>query len=42
MGAAALLVCYTRLVGGLHFPRDVVAGIALGLACGLVGFVIIP
>ena len=42
MGAAALLVCYTRLAGGLHFPRDVVAGIALGLACGLVGFVIIP
>ena len=38
MGAAALLVCYTRLAGGLHFPRDVIAGIALGLLCGAIGF----
>ena len=42
MGAAALLVAYTRVAGGLHFPRDVVAGVALGLACGIVGFALVP
>lgn len=42
MGAAALLVCYTRLAGGMHFPRDVIAGIALACVCGLIGFYVIP
>ena len=42
MGAAALLVCYTRVAGGLHFPRDVLVGVAFGLACGITGFVLIP
>ena len=35
MGAAALLIAYTRVAGGLHFPRDVLAGLALGCACGI-------
>ena len=39
---ACAVVAFTRIVGGVHFPRDVVAAIALSLACSLVGFVLIP
>lgn len=46
LGAAAFLasaaVAFTRVVGGVHYPRDVAAAIALSLACGAVGFLIIP
>lgn len=31
-------VAFTRIIGGVHFPRDVIAATALALACGLVGF----
>lgn len=27
-----------RVVGGVHFPRDVIVGAALGIVCGLIGF----
>ncbi|MGI6590440.1 MAG: phosphatase PAP2 family protein [Eggerthellaceae bacterium] len=40
--AASAIVCYCRIVGGVHFPRDVAGAVALALACGLVGFVLIP
>lgn len=30
-----------RVVGGVHFPRDVIVGTALGIVCGLIGFWII-
>lgn len=36
-GVAACLVAYVRVAGGLHFPRDVVAGAALALLCGSAG-----
>ena len=36
--AATAILAVIRVVGGVHFPRDVIAGIALGLACGVVGF----
>ncbi|ACV21697.1 undecaprenyl pyrophosphate phosphatase [Slackia heliotrinireducens] len=39
---AVLVVCFTRIVGGVHFPRDVVAAVLLAAACALVGFVLIP
>ena len=39
---ASAIVAFTRIVGGVHFPRDIVAAIAIALACGLVGFVLIP
>lgn len=39
--AATAILAVIRVVGGVHFPRDVIAGIALGLACGVVGFWII-
>ena len=43
----ALIVCAcamacARVIGGVHFPRDVVAGVAFALFCALVGYVLIP
>lgn len=32
------LLAAIRVVGGVHFPKDVIAGIAMGVLCGLVGF----
>ena len=40
--AAALLVAFCRIVGGVHYPRDVIAAAAISLFCGLMGFVLIP
>ncbi len=40
--AACVVVAFTRLVGGVHFPRDIAAAIAVSALCGLVGFVLIP
>ena len=34
--SAVLAVC--RVVGGVHYPRDVVVGYALGLVCGALLF----
>lgn len=39
---ACAVVAACRIVGGVHYPRDVVAGIAIALAFGLFGFVAIP
>ena len=39
---ACAIVSFTRIVGGVHFPRDVVAAIAIAVAIALVGFVLIP
>lgn len=39
---ASAIVAATRLIGGVHFPRDIAASIAISVVCGLVGFVIIP
>ena len=38
----AVFVGYARIAGGVHFPRDIAAGAALGVACALVGFVLVP
>ncbi len=35
-------VAFTRIVGGVHYPRDIVAALVLGIACALVGFIAIP
>ena len=35
-------IAFTRIVGGVHYPRDILAAIAIALACALVGFAITP
>jgi len=39
---ACAVVAFTRLVGGVHFPRDIAAAIVISLVCGLIGFVVTP
>lgn len=36
-----VLLAVIRVVGGVHFPRDVIAGAAIGICWGLIGFYII-
>lgn len=40
--AASAVVAFTRIVGGVHYPRDVAVAVAISLVCGILGFVIIP
>ena len=40
--AASAVVAFTRIVGGVHFPRDVAVGAGISLVCGILGFVLIP
>lgn len=35
MGIFGILLAYIRVVGGVHFPKDVAAGALLGILCGL-------
>lgn len=38
----ACVMAATRMVGGVHFPRDVVAAALFAIICALVGYVLIP
>ena len=38
MLALGALLGLVRVVGGVHFPRDVLVGAACGVCCGLVGY----
>lgn len=38
---ATVILGAIRVVGGVHFPKDIIAGIALGAACGTLGFWVI-
>ena len=40
VGALALAVCRVR--GGVHFPRDVIAGAIIGACCGWIGAFLVP
>ena len=39
--AAAAIAC-VRVIGGVHFPHDVFAAVALAIACAAIGFLAIP
>ena len=39
---ASAVVAFTRIVGGVHFPRDVVMAAGIALAFGIIGFAVIP
>lgn len=45
-GALAFIACaivsYCRVIGGVHFPRDVVTALLFAFLCALVGFILIP
>ncbi|MCU6762821.1 undecaprenyl pyrophosphate phosphatase [uncultured Roseburia sp.] len=36
--ALGVLLAAVRVIGGVHFPRDVIAGAAVGIATGIFGF----
>lgn len=36
------VIAFTRIIGGVHFPRDIVAAALISGICGLLGFVIVP
>ena len=33
-------MAFARVVGGVHFPKDVIAGAAIGIISAIVGFMI--
>ena len=39
---AGVLLALIRVLGGVHYPRDVLAGAATGIAAGWIGFWLIP
>jgi membrane-associated phospholipid phosphatase len=39
---AGVILAGIRVVAGIHFPKDVVAGAVLGILAGLIGYYIIP
>ena len=41
LGLLGIAMAVIRVVGGVHEPRDVVAGALVGIACGVIGFYII-
>ncbi|MGM9649352.1 MAG: phosphatase PAP2 family protein [Butyricicoccaceae bacterium] len=36
-----ILLGAIRVIGGVHFPRDVIAGALIGIICGILGFYLI-
>ena len=41
-GIAAVLIALIRLLAGIHFPRDVIAGALFSLVLGIPGFLFLP
>lgn len=37
MVAVTVAICVLRVLAGVHFPRDVIAGALLGFSLGIVG-----
>lgn len=38
IGAAGAFMAIIRVLGGVHFPKDVIAGAVLAIVCGMIGF----
>lgn len=41
LGICGLALAVLRILGGVHYPRDVVVGASLGILCGITGFYLI-
>lgn len=41
IGVAGAALAVNRVIGGVHFVRDVVWGALIGIACGVIGFYVI-
>lgn len=35
IGILGIVMAYARVIGGVHYPKDVAAGAAMGILCGL-------
>lgn len=42
LSVLGIFMAYVRVVGGIHFPKDVVAGGVIGVLSGIIGLYIIP
>lgn len=40
--AAGVTLAFTRVLGGVHFPRDVIAAAVIAFACAAVGYLLVP
>ena len=38
IGTAGAFMAVIRVLGGVHFPKDVIAGAVIGIVCGVIGF----
>ena len=41
IGLIGIAMAVIRVAGGVHEPRDVVAGAAIGILCGVVGYYVL-
>ena len=41
IGIAGAVLSWCRVTGGVHFPRDVIAGALIGIGCGVIGYYVI-
>ena len=41
VGIAGTVLSWCRVAGGVHFPRDVIAGALIGIGCGVIGYYVI-
>ena len=41
IGVAGIVLAVIRVAGGVHYPRDVIAGAIIGTALGLIGYAIL-
>lgn len=37
----SIIMCFGRVIAGVHFPKDVIAGAVIGIVCGYLGFFLI-